>query len=178
MKKLWPDWYFESFTRIPDGFFEKNGFSYLISDIDNTLVSYDDPIPTKSALAFFERLDKEGVTLLLVSNNERERVELFCKDLPYPWVSKAAKPSVSRIRTMLTKEGADLSRCAFLGDQLFTDCLAARRLGVPMILLNPVAGDGGLPFFTVKRSLEKAILKGYLKQHPLNSADGKRGSTL
>jgi HAD superfamily phosphatase (TIGR01668 family) len=177
MKALWPDWYFESIDSIPVGFFEKNRIAYLVSDIDNTLVSYDDPLPTPAALAFFDRLKRERVFLLLVSNNEKERVARFAKGLPYPFVSKAAKPSVSRISKMLSEYGVDLSRCAFLGDQLFTDCLAAKRLGIPMILVNPVAGDNGLPFFTVKRSLEKQILKGYLKSHPINCTCGRTGAS-
>ena len=176
MKFLWPDWYFESFSNIPEGFFKKQNIRYLISDIDNTLVSYDDPTPTPKALAFFDRLKKEGVSLLLVSNNSKERVELFAKDHPFPFVADAAKPAVSRILKMAKEEGVDLESSAFLGDQIFTDGLTAKRLSIPMILLKPVAGDKGLPFFGIKRKLEGVILKGYLKKHPINCPNGKRSS--
>lgn len=168
MKCLWPQWYFEDISHIPDGFFQAQGIEYLISDIDNTLVSYDDPTPTLEALAFFNRLEKENVKILLVSNNEKERVSLFVGNHPYPWVGKAAKPLTFRMRKMLEKEQVNLKSCAFLGDQIFTDGLTAKFLSVPMILVKPVAGDKGMPFFGVKRKLEKIILKGYPEKQQTN----------
>lgn len=174
MKNLWPDWYFDSYTNIPEGFFKKHNIKYLISDIDNTLVSYGDRVPTEKALKFFHRLEKEGVTLLLASNNSKKRVATFVGDRRISFVYRAGKPSVTRILIMLHKEKIHAKECAFLGDQIFTDCLAAKRMGMPMILLKPITNDRALPLFGIRRDLERIILKKYLKNYPLNCEMGRR----
>ncbi|MBQ8215925.1 MAG: HAD-IIIA family hydrolase [Clostridia bacterium] len=174
VRTFWPDWYFESYNAIPEGFFKRHGIKYLISDIDNTLVSYMDRLPTPNALAFFKRLEEEGVTLLLASNNSKKRVRTFSgKDIPS--VYRAGKPATTHIRIMMHKEKVRYDQCAFMGDQLFTDCLAAKRLGIPMILVKPVKNDRALPIFGIKRDLESLILRKYLKEYSINCIQGRRG---
>ncbi|MBQ8398380.1 MAG: YqeG family HAD IIIA-type phosphatase [Clostridia bacterium] len=173
MKFLWPDWYFDSFSHIPEGFFKKNGIKTLICDIDNTLVTYDDPIPTPKALSFFKRLEQENVSLLLVSNNNAQRVNTFIEGTSFPAISKASKPLKGKIVKKMEELCLQKAHCAVMGDQLLTDALAAKNLKVPVILLNPIKSDKGKPFFKLKRAIERVILMGYLKKHPLNDEKGR-----
>ena len=171
---FYPDWYFESYTRIPPDFFKKRGIRYLICDIDNTLVTYDDPLPTPSALAFFHRLKEEGVRLILVSNNNEQRVRTFVGERDLLAVPRACKPLKHKIQRVLSPLSPKKQECAVMGDQILTDGLVAKNLGVPMILLDPIKSDKGMPFFKLKRALERFILKQYLKKHRQNDELGRR----
>lgn len=72
-----PDFLFETPRQIPTALFSALGIRLLFCDIDNTLVTYDDPEPTAGALAFLEGLRAVGVEVVFLSNNTRERVERF-----------------------------------------------------------------------------------------------------
>ncbi len=165
---LWPDWYFEDITYIPAGFFEKNKIRYLICDIDNTLVSYTDPLPTPPVLDFFETLEREGVQLAFVSNNSKQRVTTFAEPTGKPAVYSAAKPLRRGVRAAMNAIHATLEECAMLGDQLLTDGLAAKNIGMRMILVNPIKDDKKNMLFRTKRRIERPVLRNYLKQHAIN----------
>lgn len=169
LKKLWPDWYFESFSKIPAGFFKENNIRFLICDIDNTLVSYADSLPTPEVLSFFALAEKENVKIAFASNNEEKRVRRFARSAGKPAVHKAKKPLKRGIRAALNKLGASFEESAMLGDQLLTDGLAAKNIGIRMILVNPLRYDPSGLLFRMKRQIEKPILKSYLKHCPINS---------
>ena len=59
---------------------------------------------------------------------------------------------------------------ALLGDQLLTDCLSARRLGVPCIIVPPIRDKKTL-FFRCKRALEKPFLAAYRRAHKGENRD-------
>ena len=59
--------------------------------------------------------------------------------------------------------GADASRAAMLGDQLFTDAYAGKRMGMRALIVPPIKDKTTL-FFRFKRALEKPIMKSYLKE--------------
>ena len=61
--------------------------------------------------------------------------------------------------------GATAEDSAFLGDQIFTDVLSARNLGIKVALLVPPIKDKLTLFFRFKRLMEKPILRRYRKLH-------------
>ena len=50
----------------------------------------------------------------------------------------------------------------FVGDQIFTDCLAAHRAGIDCCLVRPIKAESST-FFKLKRFLEKPFLKTFFK---------------
>ncbi len=54
--------------------------------------------------------------------------------------------------------GVPPGRAAILGDQIFTDCLAAKRLGMKAYIVPPIKDKKNL-FFRFKRLLEKPFLR-------------------
>ena len=48
---LWPDWYFDDVSHIPDNFFASNNIRFLLCDIDNTLAPYSAATPPAAAKA-------------------------------------------------------------------------------------------------------------------------------
>ena len=61
--------------------------------------------------------------------------------------------------------GATAKDSAFLGDQIFTDVLSARNLGIKIALLVPPIKDKLTLFFRFKRLMEKPIIRKYYKIH-------------
>ena len=172
-KLLWPDWYFDDFEHIPEDFFSKNNIRYLICDIDNTLVPYSASTPTPRVQKFFDRLKKEGVKVAFASNNEESRVKIFAAGTGHPAVHKAGKPFGRGVKTAMERLGATPARSAMLGDQVFTDGLAARHAGIRMILVKPIEDKPSL-LFRIKRHFEKKSIDRYLAKYDLNEPNPER----
>ena len=174
MKKiLWPDWYFEDIAHIPDGFFIKNNIRFLLCDIDNTLAPYSADTPPASVWKFFERLKAESVHPAFISNNNKIRVLTFAGETGFPAVYKAGKPFGRGTKKAMELLGAIPERTAVLGDQVFTDGLAARKVGARMILVKPIEDKPSL-LFRIKRHFEKKSIDKYLTKYDLNEPQPQR----
>ncbi len=154
-----PEYEFKSVLDIEDGFFEKEGIKYLLIDIDNTLVADNAPDADENAVLFLKGLQEKGISFYLVSNNDEERVLSFNKNLGYPFIFKARKPFAKKIKAVMKKMGAEKSNTALIGDQIFTDLLASKNLGIRMILVSPINTKIENTFFKCKRFLEKIVYK-------------------
>ena len=162
-KYFMPDVYLDDIYAITPAFLKERGIRAVLLDIDNTLVTYDDPKPTASVLAWLSSLKEEGIEAAFISNNHKERVELFNEELKLfaTWDSK--KPSGRCYRAAMKHLGTNKENTAVIGDQVFTDVWSAKRLGLFCILVKPIKDKTSL-FFRAKRALEKPILRRYLKR--------------
>ncbi len=140
------------------------GIRALILDIDNTLVTYDDPKPTESVTAWLDAMHAAGVQTAFVSNNHAPRVEAFCEGLDCYFHADAMKPSRRYLREAMAHMGTTVENTACVGDQLFTDVWAGKRLGIKAFLVPPIK-DKRTPFFKAKRLLEKPFLRLYRKKN-------------
>lgn len=162
-KRLVPDRIFESFRDVTPEFLKDIGVKALLLDIDNTLVTYDDPEPTDEVLCWLEDLEKNGISAAFVSNNsDPARVERFNKELGLFAVSRAKKPFARGFLSALDALGVERKHAASLGDQIFTDVWAARNAGIYAFLVPPIKDKTTL-FFKTKRLLEKPIIAEYYK---------------
>lgn len=139
-----------------------DGIKALILDIDNTLVTYDDPKPTESVGKWLDSMHKAGIQTAFVSNNHPPRVKGFCEGLGCYYHADARKPSRRYLREAMAHMGTDISNTACIGDQLFTDVWAGKRCGMRAYLVPPIKDKTTL-FFKTKRLLEKPFLRIYRK---------------
>lgn len=139
------------------------GKRFVICDIDNTLATYDDPTPPDAVVAWCHRMNDCGVTVAFVSNNERERVELFNRELGYVAYAKAGKPCTGVLKRAMTELGADCSNAALLGDQLLTDAACAKLAGLYCLIVPPIKDKKTL-FFRFKRWIEKPYVRKFRKK--------------
>lgn len=158
-----PDGIFENIYKLTPHFLTENGIKALILDIDNTLVTYDDPVPTEPVMKWLDSLHAAGIKTAFVSNNHSERVNTFCRDLGCYFHADAKKPSRRFMLEAMDFMGTGLSDTAAVGDQLFTDVWAATRCGMRSFLVPPIK-DKRTPFFRFKRILEKPFIKLYYKR--------------
>lgn len=159
-KKLFPYEYVKSVFWIDFEKLRSLGFRAVIFDIDNTLV-FQDEDATKEVEELFKKLHALGFKTAILSNNGKERVCRFLKNIDVPYVCKAYKPFKRGYRKVLSLLGVKGEECVFVGDQLFTDILGANRSGVPSILVSYIKKDGAKP--QLRRKLEERVLKKYKK---------------
>ncbi len=158
-----PDGIYDNIYALTPKYLSKLNIKALILDIDNTLVTYDDPKPTESVAAWLDSIHAAGIQTAFVSNNHRERVEGFCEGLGCFWRSDAKKPSRRYLREAMAHMNTDVTNTAAVGDQLFTDVWAAKRCRMRSFLVPPIKDKLTL-FFRVKRRLEKPFIRLYYKR--------------
>lgn len=165
---LLPDHIFSKFDDVTPEFLGSLGIKALLIDIDNTLAPYEVAEPDLRIFAWFDALKENGISATLVSNNDRERVELFNKDLGLGYYYKSGKPFAKNLKKAMAQMGSDASNTAMLGDQLLTDAAAGKHIGLRTIIVPPIK-DKSNAFFRAKRALEVPTIRKYVKKHPEES---------
>ncbi len=163
-KYLIPDRMVDTYKNITPEYLKSRGIKLLICDIDNTLVTYDDPVPTESLTDWFELMKRAEITVAFVSNNHAERVERFNEKLGYIAFADAHKPFIGKIKKVMKKTGISSETTALLGDQLLTDAAAAKLAGLHCMIVPPIKDKKSL-FFRFKRAIEKPYVKKYKLLH-------------
>ena len=157
---LFPDVYLNSTYDID---FEKlyaMGYRGVIFDIDNTLVPHGADADAR-AEAFFRELKRIGFTCCLLSNNQKERVERFNKNIQVLYLENAHKPGKKGYRKAMEMMGTGLQQTLFVGDQIFTDVFGAKNTGIFSILVKPIHPKEEIQI-VLKRFLEKPVIALFL----------------
>ena len=149
---------------------EKN-IKGLIFDIDNTLVSYKQEKPTENVINLMDKLKSENFEICFVSNNHKQRVDIFNDKFGFFSFPKAGKPSVKYIKKALKSMNLTNKEVALIGDQLFTDVTAAKRAKIMAVLVTPIEPVETM-FFKFKRFMEKPFIKRYYRR--LEKSYGKK----
>ncbi|MBE7032235.1 MAG: YqeG family HAD IIIA-type phosphatase [Ruminococcaceae bacterium] len=153
-----PDIFAETVYDIDLDALKKEGIRGFVFDIDNTLVTYADPIATERVVNWLESLRKLGFKLYIVSNNDKERVRIFSESVNLPHYGKALKPLSRYLKKACRNMGITPGEAALVGDQLFTDIWGGNLLKMKTILVKPISEveDGFVKF---KRRFERRILR-------------------
>ena len=159
-----PEYRFDAFYMATAEFLGSIGVKGIVLDIDNTLEPYENPLPSDKVLAWFNSLKEKNIKAAFVSNNNKERVELFNKELNYPAYYKAQKPFKKNVISAFADMGIKPEEAILMGDQVFTDVWAAHNAGIRSILLPPIKDKRDL-FTRFKRLLEKPFLRKYEKRN-------------
>ncbi len=158
-----PDRSFSAYTDVTPAFLHSEGVTALLLDIDNTLAPYEVAEPDDALRAWFAALSAAGIRMAFVSNNNKERVTLFNRTLGLPAFSRARKPLCGGLRRALAVLEATPEEAALLGDQIFTDAYAAKRMGMRAYTVPPIR-DKRDPFTRFKRLLERPVYRAYRKR--------------
>jgi len=148
-----PRYAFREITNISYGFLEQLGLKLVMLDLDNTIAEYKEPGPPERVIKWVEDLKNHGMELYIVSNSKRkERVTAFGLALGLDVIVKARKPSPKSIFQALNATGATANESALIGDQVYTDIIAANRAGVVSIAVKPRRLTN--PFLAIRYGLE------------------------
>lgn len=135
---LKPDFHYRTINDISIDKIKLANIKYLLIDIDNTLVSWDTKLPTAEVIVFLNNLQKNDLKVCLLSNNNKERVESFAKILSIPYIYKAKKPLKFNFRNAIKLIDGKKEETAIIGDQVFTDILGSKNIGIRSILVDPI----------------------------------------
>lgn len=159
---LSPDEFAETIYDITPEFLNSWEIKALICDIDNTLVPYDVPTADEPLVTHLKTIESSGIKLAFVSNNEKERVDLFNEKFGAFAVWKSGKPYGKGIGKCIKHFGEKKDNILLVGDQLYTDVLGAHHNGIRAIVLKPIKEKENT-FFKIKRLAEKPFLR-YFKR--------------
>ena len=137
---------------------EARGIAGLIVDLDNTMVAYRQSEIVQDHVAWVQDAHDRGLRMVMVSNNFTDRVSAIAAQLQIPCVPNALKPLPSgfiRAKRML---GLPRRQIAVVGDQLFTDVLGAKMLGLYTILTEPIEAQD-FAITRIFRFFERVLLR-------------------
>ena len=160
---LIPDKIFNTFEDLNVEFLKENGIEALILDVDNTLIPYEETEPPVRVTNWLNEVTAAGIKVSFVTNNHRKRLETFNKTLGFPAFHDSCKPFLRNMRKAMRAMNAKPETTANMGDQIFTDTWAGKRLHVRSFLVPPIKDKRDL-FTRFKRLLEKPFVRAYYKR--------------
>ncbi len=135
------------------------GFRALVLDLDNTLVGYKHVEPTAEVIAWVRKAQTLGFSVAVVSNNVRAWVSSVATALGIvTFVHRAYKPLPFGIFRAVRKLRVTRDKTVVIGDQLFTDILAAKVLGVAAILTDPIVAKEARAMWPLRLAERLALI--------------------
>ena len=157
---LKPDIKLHGITDITVEILNKFNIKALLLDVDNTMSTHHGQALTEGLLEWIDRMNKNGIKLMVLSNSKRKRIEPFAARISLPFISLGCKPLPTGYLRGVRALGEKRKNVAIVGDQIFTDVLGGNLVGVKTVLLTPIKPEDGLSF-KIRRNLEKKIYKHY-----------------
>ncbi|MFC5703718.1 YqeG family HAD IIIA-type phosphatase [Cohnella faecalis] len=157
-ERLLPDQIVNTVFDIDLNALKSQGVRGIITDLDNTLVSAKTALATPELIAWLDRVEKAGFKVVILSNNNGSRVSKFAEPLGIPFIPMARKPQGKSFRKALVLLELSANQAVVVGDQMMTDVLGGRRMGLHTILVTPIArGEEGWGT-RINRRIEKFAL--------------------
>lgn len=163
LKSFLPSEHVKSIFDINPEQLKKRGVKGIITDLDNTLVEWDRPMPTPELINWFDNMHAHGILVTVVSNNNEQRVRTFCKPLHIPFIHRAKKPLRSAFNKAAVQMGIKLEEAVVIGDQLLTDVFGGNRGGFHTILVTPVSQSDGINT-KINRFIERKIISAFKRK--------------
>ncbi|AIQ11985.1 YqeG family HAD IIIA-type phosphatase [Paenibacillus durus] len=134
------------------------GYRGIITDLDNTLVGAKAPLATPELVLWFDKVKQLGFKLVIVSNNNMNRVSRFAAPLNIEFVHRARKPSNAPFHKAMKLMNLEPEKTIVVGDQMLTDVYGGNRLGLYTVLVLPISlEDEGLGT-RINRRIEQIAL--------------------
>lgn len=131
----------------------------LLIDLDNTMSPYSISEPSPGLIRWADDIKKAGIDLFIISNSRSERPRIFAEALGIGYINRARKPFTGATRRVLEHKGASPEKTAIIGDQIYTDVLCARLLGMTAIAVRPISLKN--PLLAVRYLLESPFRLAY-----------------
>lgn len=155
-----PTYVFKSVTDIKYEFLKEKNIKGLILDLDNTLTTHNNPQPAEKVTDWIEDMKNSGIKMMIVSNNNADRVVPFAQNLGLDFVPNGRKPLATGFKKAQILMNIPFSEIAIVGDQIFTDILGANLKRVRTIYVHPIELESGF-FFKIKRFFEKPFIRKF-----------------
>lgn len=163
--KYKPTWMVEAIYQITPEHCHSLGIKAILTDLDNTLIAWDNPDGTEELRHWLEGMQAAGIPVIVVSNNSHDRVSEALKFLNLEFIPRALKPFTRGINQGVKRLGLTKDEVIMVGDQIMTDIKASNTAGVRSVLVKPVVEtDSWKTQFN--RFMERKIMRYLKSKHP------------
>jgi len=107
-------------------------------DLDNTLLAWGSEELDQAVVSWVKSALDAGIKICVLSNTRSYRVAYYAVQLGVPYVGMALKPRRKAARAAMDLLGCAPADTLIIGDQIFTDILLGRRLGLYTVLVKPI----------------------------------------
>ncbi len=152
-----PSFQFNRVTDISVSFLKENGINALLLDVDNTIITYKGNKLISGFKAWKEELEKADIKILILSNGKSERLKLTAKKAELDYLPMALKPLPFKYNKAIKILNAKRTNTAIVGDQIFTDILGGKLVGIKTILLKPIKLETTTSF-KIRRYFENKLI--------------------
>ncbi|EOH97261.1 HAD phosphatase, family IIIA [Enterococcus moraviensis ATCC BAA-383] len=163
--KFKPTWMVDAIYKITPNQLKKLGIKAVLTDLDNTLIAWDNPDGTEELLTWILEMKNAGIPVVVVSNNKSSRIKRAVEKFDLEYVSRALKPSTRGFREAEKKLNLKPEELVMVGDQIMTDIRGANAAGIRNILVRPIVDTDGWNT-RINRFFERKIMKHLGKKHP------------
>lgn len=140
------------------------GKRIILTDLDNTLISYRIKEAPCELKELNSKLVNLGYKIFVVSNNNDERIVEFSKSFKLDgYLTKANKPKPNKMEKFISDNGFIKEEIIYIGDQLVTDIKGANNVGLDCILVRTIDTKSQKWYTKINRLREKKILKEITK---------------
>ena len=169
IKKLIPDYVYKTIYDIPLEELYNDGIRLILTDLDNTLISYAETMPNPKLLEWKKKNLDLGFEFILVSHSKKERVDTFATAFAIPYQKCSTKPLKRGIKRAIKKIATkkyEKDQIILIGDQLMTDILGAKRCKIKAGLIFPVDKSSDIKSTRLNRKMEQFFLNRIKKKMP------------
>lgn len=163
--KYKPTWMVESIYQITPQQLKKHGIKAVLTDLDNTLIAWNNPDGTKELRNWLVAMKQADIPVIVVSNNKAPRVARAVASFDLPFISRAMKPFGYGIKKALATLNLLPNEVIMVGDQLMTDIRAAHAAKVRSVLVRPIVQTDAWNT-RINRWREKIVMRHLLKNNP------------
>ncbi len=153
---LYPTYFTHKVTDLNINFLNQINVKGIILDVDDTLVESNESVPQSDIVNWIETLKSSGIKVILLSNNISIRVEPLAKKLDILYISMAMKPLTAGLKKAIKRISCNPQSVIIVGDQIFTDILAANIFKIRSVLVDPLEKSSTF-LLKLKRFIEKPI---------------------
>nr|WP_203642797.1 YqeG family HAD IIIA-type phosphatase [Levilactobacillus andaensis] len=133
-----PTWMVTNIYDLTPQQLRENGVRAVLTDLDNTLIAWNNPDGTPELRHWLTLLELAGIRVIVVSNNSRARVDRAVAPFKLPYIHRALKPLSWGLRRALRRWHLRRDEVIMVGDQLLTDVWSAHRTGIRSVLVKPI----------------------------------------
>ena len=133
-----PTWMVNSIYSITPEQLHKNNIKAVLTDLDNTLIAWNNPEATKESIEWIRMMKEADIPIVILSNNSGDRVKIVAEYLELDYIHRSLKPSRRAFRSAQEKLNLPAEELLMVGDQIITDVLGANRFGVRSVLVKPL----------------------------------------
>ena len=131
-------------------------YKAILIDVDNTLLKHHEKSISEKKRKWISSIKKKKIKIALASNTSKKRAKNLSKILDLD-VFVAYKPFPFSIKNWIKENKLQTDDVLLIGDQIFTDHLAAIFSKIDSVLVKPMTDRDFIVTRLISRRLEKII---------------------